>query len=312
MESRQNEEIGLAGARVRLFKRDYYSLFLSIYLILIVIESILIAYDPGHYLNLVAQIVILAVSTVCCLANFYWTSTFIDPAGGAYSSKYLYEAFDYYTGIEFAFIVFGWVCLFGLPGIASLRVLRACCYMRYGELLQVDQVPSALKYALHSVHVCARYLDKLALEIFTTRTKGSVVLLGLFFYLAYVFGVAFWVHTKDTAPVEFCGTVDSCVVTMIRLAFYDAKGLDFLSYFSDSDSEVLTALLILYLVVTGIIILNGLIGIFGGMFITTAGSTGKFLCRLACWRVNSDGVCCCYRGSIARPHVDDWAQLYSE
>lgn len=62
---------------------------------------------------------------------------------------------------------------------------------------------------------------------------------------------------------------------MIRLAFYDTKGLDFLSFFVNSSSEVLTALLILYLILTGVIILNGLLGIFGGIFINSSSKQGQ-------------------------------------
>lgn len=114
--------------------------------------------------------------------EYIWTCTLCWVAGSSKWRKY-YATLDYWTQVEASFVVFGWVCLFTIPGIASLRVLRIFTYSKYGR--HIDSAHAGLAYLSHSVCVCAKYLESLCIELFSTKTKGSVVLLAMFFYLSY-------------------------------------------------------------------------------------------------------------------------------
>jgi len=52
----------------------------------------------------------------------------------------------------------------------------------------------------------------------------------------------------------------------MRLALFDGNGFDFLTNLSNSNSSALAALAFLFMCLAGIVIFNGLIGIFGGAF----------------------------------------------
>jgi len=53
---------------------------------------------------------------------------------------------------------------------------------------------------------------------------------------------------------------------MLRLTFWDGSGFDYLKSLMDNGSKELVSLLILYMCVSAMVLLNGLIGIFGGAF----------------------------------------------
>ncbi|CAM6002124.1 unnamed protein product [Sphagnum balticum] len=63
-----------------------------------------------------------------------------------------------------------------------------------------------------------------------------------------------------------CDTVVLCSITLLRLALYDGTGLDFLQAVEIAGKHGLTALLVIYLIFSAIVLLNGLIGIFGNVF----------------------------------------------
>eukprot|EP01041_Mallomonas_annulata_P015351 gene15351-32499_t len=64
-----------------------------------------------------------------------------------------------------------------------------------------------------------------------------------------------------------CDRVDHCMLTIMRLAFFDSAGLNFVRALMDkSEKQYLVILLIFYVCMTSFILLNGLIGIFGDIF----------------------------------------------
>ena len=78
-----------------------------------------------------------------------------------------------------------------------------------------------------------------------------------------------WDYDSSLVPIEgypTCGTLTNCFIIMIRLSFYDGNGFDFLTAVIQSNQGGLAFLLFLYLILTAIILLNGLIGIFGNAF----------------------------------------------
>ena len=56
-------------------------------------------------------------------------------------------------------------------------------------------------------------------------------MLGLFFYVTYIFAVVMWQTTGSivtTPEGDSCETLKSCFMTLLRLAFYDGTGFDYL------------------------------------------------------------------------------------
>jgi hypothetical protein len=101
----------------------------------------------------------------------------------------------------------------------------------------------------------------------TDKTRGGFLLMLVFFYVAFVFGVAFFVEAGAEAwAAAACGSAGACMFTMMRLSFFDGGGLDFSYGLSTSGHQYLFFLSIVYLCVTAFGILNGLIGIFGDVF----------------------------------------------
>ncbi len=56
------------------------------------------------------------------------------------------------------------------------------------------------------------------------------------------------------------------MITLLRLSFFDGTGLDFLASWASSPLPVLFAFAIFYLILTSVVLLNGLIGIFQSIF----------------------------------------------
>lgn len=69
-----------------------------------------------------------------------------------------------------------------------------------------------------------------------------------------------------TPDGQTCDTLSHCYLTLFRLAMYDGVGFDFLQYTADKDPG-LGVLLFLYIIITAVILCNGLIGIFGSCFV---------------------------------------------
>ncbi len=58
-------------------------------------------------------------------------------------------------------------------------------------------------------------------------------------------------------------------MTMMRLVLYDGTGFDYLQALVDKADVGLVFLLFVYMIFNGVILVNGLIGIFGQVFTTS-------------------------------------------
>jgi len=136
---------------------------------------------------------------------------------------------------ELFLIGWGWVCLeTGVRGLGALRCLRVFRLLSYYELLANEKDGKKRKKPIEVVFLimrrCATYLRKIGNELFTAASKGGTLLLGIFLYLTYLWAVIFW-RDKEylvTPERETCSSLVACFYTMMRLAFYDGTGLDFL------------------------------------------------------------------------------------
>ncbi len=113
----------------------------------------------------------------------------------------------------------------------------------------------------------SKYWRRIRTEFLSPNTQGGIFILVTFFFSAYVMAVVFWREESDLLSLrhtnDACVSLRNCFVTMLRLSFYDPIGLDFLADVVNHCSGWLAALLVGYLCFTAMILLNGLIGVFG-------------------------------------------------
>jgi len=185
------------------------------------------------------------------------------------------DAFLPEVWIEIVCFIFGWALIFEDPAIACLRCFRIFRFVWYSEFYRARKgsIFFPLTFFCHTV---LQYCEKVGRELFTTTSKGGVIVLGFFFYLAYVVGVSFWQKTANldlvspeggpTGVLSECDTLPHCFLIMLRLTFWDGSGFDFLKSVMDYGDQGLVTLLILYMCFSAMVLLNGLIGIFGGAF----------------------------------------------
>jgi hypothetical protein len=89
-----------------------------------------------------------------------------------------------------------------------------------------------------------------------------------FFFVTYIVAVVFWLDRGSifTSEGYSCSSLKMCYLTMLRLSFYDGTGFDYLSAMISTGDSGYATLLIFYMVLSSIMLLNGLIGIFGSAF----------------------------------------------
>jgi hypothetical protein len=180
------------------------------------------------------------------------------------------------------------------PGIAALRVLRLFRFFAYLKYINddgdddedaEDYVPP--KKRLFSLVKAAKlfsfYMEQLYEEFATQKSSGGLLVVSIFFFTTYVVAVVLWNEKGDTiTPAGTpCYHLKDCFLTMMRLCVYDGVGFDFLQELFDSaHSGGYVAILFFYTIFNGIILINGLIGIFGQTFTTSDETVEETLLRM--------------------------------
>ena len=69
-------------------------------------------------------------------------------------------------------------------------------------------------------------LTALGSEMFrlTSKTRGGLFLMLVFFYFSYLFGAMYYVETVGNDWNQVCSSVGQCMYVMMRLAFFDGTG----------------------------------------------------------------------------------------
>eukprot|EP01035_Chromulina_nebulosa_P019582 gene19582-25485_t len=180
----------------------------------------------------------------------------------------IYQTFDGEIIIEFVCLIFGWCTIFTLPGLSVLRCFRVFRYFWYFELFSQDEGNFVYRMIVKSVQLVIESLEKIGAELLTTKSRGGLVVLTLFFFVSYLFAVVF--HTcmghLNTIEGETCSTLYNCFIIMLRLSFYDGTGFDYMNALVDQGYSGFAFLIIIYMCFSAMILLNGLIGIFGIAF----------------------------------------------
>ena len=269
------------NAKIELVKTPVFKVYLFFTTSVMLMEQVIVGFPPhGTILNL--QIAVLAASSFLLISGIFLVLNFYP--GDSEVSGFLPKLMDILRSeflLEIVGVIIGWVFLFILPGLAVLRCFRAFRLFWWFELLapeygdDYNPAEDIMDFWIVT-RSSVKYLKKLGLEIFTAKSRGGAVILAMFFYVTYLFAVVFWrekgyIVTPDNFYENgyVCGTLPLCFLTMMRLALYDGTGLDYFTAVAlegGKDSFGFGTLGIIYMVFTAMILLNGLIGIFGHAF----------------------------------------------
>jgi len=265
-------------ARIALSKSIVFKVFLVVLFVLTLAEPILVAYPP-HGIPFSLQIIVLALSTwlffvgLILIYLFYPEETDDDPEEEKTMLIKFAEIVDEEVIFDFICLMWGWIFLFKYPGVAALRCFRllrlSWYFTNYQPNLPHDYLPKKHIYSfLTAVRLNVEYLKCLISEIFTAQSLGGHIVLGMFFYMTYLFAVVYWNEKGyiQTPEGKSCQTLTGCFFVMLRLSFLDEMGFNFLQGVSDEESKGSVGfafLLVIYLIMMAIILFNGLIQIYG-------------------------------------------------
>jgi len=162
-------------------------------------------------------------------------------------------------------IIWGWAFIFQSPGIASLRVIRVLRLLWYFKLLfppdvyRTELKSKAFIGVKQLVYCLSNYLSQLGLEFSSGQSTGALAVIGLYFFLVFIFGVLFWNEEQylDTDDGYLCATLTTCCLTLMRLSFYDSHGLNFLQAIVTTESIGMSFLIFAFLILSTFILLNG-------------------------------------------------------
>lgn len=272
-----NIELPIDNARIVLAENIFFRFFVVISTLLAIGEPVLVGF-PATGLPYVLQIIFLAVSTGLFVIGILMTGSVIES-----TDKYpidslpdrILACLDGEVIMELAFLIIGWACIFESPGVAALRCFRVFRFLWYFELFSEEVIyeegegPEDRWFSVtRSSQLSLEYLEKLAIEVSSAASRGGLVILGMYFYVTYVAAVVCWNLKRDLETPEgySCGTLTACFITMMRLSLYDGTGFDFLWAVIADGSGGLGFLLIAYMCLAAMILLNGLIGVFGSAF----------------------------------------------
>lgn len=275
-----NEMTFLEEIRTEAFERLNRSLVYNCMLLasflLAIGEPILVGLG-SHGMIFSLQIAFLAASSgffvvVLLLQSRYLISQ--DDFEEIQRSSLLFSLIEPDVVFEAACLSFGWATLFIRPGLAALRCIRVFRFCWYTHMYSKEGFnPSTdLFFGPRQVMVwIAVYLERLGAELFSSSSLGGVVVIALFLYISYLFAIVFWTEKNDiliegSKDGNDCHSLNNCFITMLRLAFYDTNGFDYLQAMMNSGNHGYTFLLLLYVILAGIILLGGLIGIFSRVF----------------------------------------------
>lgn len=188
------------------------------------------------------------------------------------------------AAMELCCLAWGWVFIEYSPGIATLRCARTITFLWWTEFFAVKQPKEDPRRSFMNIFTISKlgvlYLNAMGTEIFTAKSRGSMGVVVAFFYIAFVFALVYWYQEPDLVAylgdgvddyyphATHCSKLIDCWITMIRLSFYDGVGFDYMQtvILSGIGGGFYGGLLIIYMLVTGVIIIKGLKGIFCATF----------------------------------------------
>ena len=117
------------------------------------------------------------------------------------------------------------------------------------------------------------FTERMYLEFCTQKSSGGILVFLFYFFTTYCTAVIFWTEKGDieTDEGQVCLTLLNCMRTMISLSLQGTTGLSYLDaitlHYNQNYGYI--CLLWIYLIFNGIVLFNGLIGIFASTFTGT-------------------------------------------
>jgi len=267
--STKNAPANVAFASIS--KNRFFLVFTFICAVLSLSEPVLIAFPKE---SIFIQIIVLGTSTgFFCFGLILLFMAM--PSGISFSQK-IRETIVPEAYIEVFSFVLGWSTFFTYPPLSCLRCFRIFRYLWYLEFY-FNGKNTGLFYIPQYFLPIVSYLRKIGQDFFTGASKGGIVIIGLYFYLIFLIAVTVWQLSnrgsldsdfpfETTPPNEMCHSLPHCYLIMMRLSVFEGLGLDFLKAVMDAGFIALSVLLMMFMCCSGLILLNGLIGIFGQAF----------------------------------------------
>jgi hypothetical protein len=255
-----------------LAKKLLFQIWLVLSILCSLTELVLVAF-PDYYWSLYVQISILSLSSFLFFSGFIAVMITISPKDDEEISffKRFKATLANEVWIEILTLSFGWGFIFVDIGIASIRILRIFRFFWYSKYYKAKHDSRFFVFTYYC-HLVLEYLESIAQEFFTTSSKGGTVILSFFFFLAYTTGVIFWIETRNlplsspeggtSGTLSQCDTLAHCFLIMLRITFWDGDGFDYLKSLMDYNLNGLVVLLIIYMCISAMVLLNGMIGIF--------------------------------------------------
>ena len=269
------------SAYIKLANNYVFNILLLVNLASLFTELVLISYD--FETSYIAQIIVLAFSTLNFIILLIFPIYILKQDNP--KCNYIYHGIASESLMEIFFLIIGWVALGLHSPLASFRGLRIIRYLWYSEYYTVTKNNSILYfYVIFYSHLLLQYVDNIRIEIFTTKTKGALGVIALYFFLCYIYAVIYTHATRNlplispeggiSGDVSQCDTLSHCYFIMIKIAGWDGNGFDFwksLLFHHSRLANFLGVMLGFFIFVMDFIILNGILGIFAGnVFATVA------------------------------------------
>lgn len=275
---------------------EIYLAFVTIAFLAVLMETVVIV-TGGRYsalqgwdvhqntLKLGFENYLLLISTALCMLDVVFVMIFMP--GALVDEQYkitrhlnpmekLYNSVGNETRFEVFFLGVGWVCIYFYSSLAVFRCFRLLRFLWYFELLEVADDDLLNLLVVKPCRQAVTFIESIGKELFSSRNRGSPVLMFLFLYISYIFGVVFWLETRSidlNSKSSHCESIHNCMFTFMRLAFLDQYGLDFVRIIMDADVakskfRILAAILFIYVCVSTIVILYGIIGLIRSVVMT--------------------------------------------
>ena len=258
----------LIETKKNILANNFYIFLATINSIILLSEPFIISCITDNFILI--QTILLAISTFIYFVTIFLFIKTMVITKPEYNSFYIklricFKAPEFI--FELFFIMIGWSFLFYSAGFASIRCLRVFRIFWYAEHVPIIN-PKIQKIA-HLSKVCLGYIIKLSNEFFSSKSKGGLLIICIYFYLTFICSLVFYYETSDliTPQGATCSSIMMCYLTLMRASLYDGNGLDYMQTLFLNNYKALGMFFIVYIVMSAIILLNALIGIFGHAFI---------------------------------------------
>jgi hypothetical protein len=256
-----------------------FAVFLVCSTLLYIADCILVGFGiTGDFISY--QYYVFIASTVLSVFAHVSTAVCIDePSMGI--AKKIFILLDAPALGEYVCIILGWVFVTMRPGVSALRCLRVFRqFWHFDNCYRSLNPTTKSRFGVLSVALFCRqvvqYANKLGDELFSSRSRGGLSILGIYFFVTYLFAILFWIEAKDVETLArgaMCDTLSHCYITMIRVSVFDTGGLDYFAAVQAARPYTqYTACMVLYIIIASVILFNGLIGAFGyGLVLSVRG-----------------------------------------